>query len=140
MHRLFVSQETLDRWLGDDRAEVDGEQLTLKEEGVRYRLVSAVHFLKEVADGGDGARLVGKVKSMDGVTALGGEYCQGSVILGDDAYEVIEGFLAEPVERAEDTGLPAGTSMASAAAAALGDAVPDSPTFGLFSHLSTKGR
>lgn len=39
--------------------------------------------------------MCGKVKSVEDVTALSGEVAGGSVVLGDNAYEVVEGFLAD---------------------------------------------
>lgn len=123
--RVFVSQETLDLWMSEDRVEVDGETMTLKPERQRFRLTTAVHFLTEVADGGDDARLIGKVKALEDVAALGGEHCSDSVILGDSAYEVIEGFLGEPVyEPSADEVAGSGASLAAAAAAALGEGPP----------------
>lgn len=135
--RVFVSQETLDKWLSEENVEVDGEVMTLKPDRRRFRLVTAVHFLREVADGGDQGNLVGKVKDLTQVTALGGDHCSGSVVVGDDAYEVVEGFLGEPMNDARpvDDSVAAGSSLASATAAALGDAAPASGEFELFSQF-----
>ena len=63
-HRLFVSQETLDIWMTDGRVEVEGEVMTLLPDGQRFQLKTAVHFLEEVAGGGDDAELIGKVKGL----------------------------------------------------------------------------
>lgn len=121
-NRLFVSQETLDVWLSNERVAVDGEIMTLNPEGQQFRLLTAVHFLNEVADGGDEQQLVGKVKDLSQVTGFGGELCSGSVILGDNAYEVIEGFLGEPLGPiASSDGQAAGQDLAAAALAAAGD-------------------
>lgn len=123
--RVFVSQETLDLWMSEDRVEVEGETMTLNPERQRFRLTTAVHFLSEVADGGDGAGLIGKVKAIDEVTKLGGEHCSASVILGDSAYEVVEGFLGEPLyDPNADEVAGSGASLAAAAAAALGEGPP----------------
>jgi hypothetical protein len=135
-NRVFVSQETLDHWMSDGRVEVDGETMTLNPERQRFRLTTALHFVAEVAGGGDQSGLVGKVKGIDDVTKLGGEYCSDSVILDENAYEVIEGFLGEPIyaERrpgataaATDDGgavVGSGSNLAAAAAAALGEGPP----------------
>ncbi len=135
-NRVFVSQETLDLWMSDGRVEVDGETMTLNPERQRFRLTTAVHVLAEVAGGGDEARLVGKVKGLEAITALGGEYASASVILGDNAYEVVEGFLGEPIYDDHRAGSPAaarenagavaasGSNLAAAAAAALGEGPP----------------
>jgi hypothetical protein len=144
--RVFVSQETLDRWLSEERVEVDGDVMTLLPERRRFSLATAVHFLREVAEGGDEMSLVGKVKDIDQVLGFGGDYSSGSVVLGDNAYEVVDGFLGAPIvdaRAANDTasdGVPAGSSLAAATAAALGDASPPSGEFDLLSHFFTRAR
>ena len=79
--RLFLSQDTLDLWLAEERVTIDGETLTLGSKG-SFQLVTAFHFLEELAGGGDESQLVGKVKSLVDVEALGGEHCADSVIRG----------------------------------------------------------
>lgn len=95
--RLFVSQSKLDQWLSDAFVDVDGEVMTLKDEGRKFKLETAVVFLEEVTGAGDPHDLVGKVKDLGQITALGGEYASGSVILGDNAYTVVEGFVGDPI-------------------------------------------
>ena len=63
---------------------------------IPLQLESAVRFTAEVAEGGDAERLVGRVKTLTQVAELGGEHASASVVLGDNAYEVVEGFLASP--------------------------------------------
>ena len=125
-NRVFVSQETLDSWLSNERVTVEGEIMTLLPERQRFRLTTAVHFLKEVAEGGDEPALVGKVKDLDAVTELGGDHVSGSVVIGDNAYEVIEGFLGDPMHEPMDEGheVAVGGSLAAATAAALGEGPP----------------
>lgn len=94
--QLFVSQETLDIWMAEDRVSVDGDVLTLPGGTRRFSLKTAVHFLVDVTETGDPHGLIGKVKDIDALTALGGEHVSDSVILGDTAYEVKEGFLGTP--------------------------------------------
>ena len=138
-NRLFVSQETLDLWMSEGRVEVDGETMTLNPEKRQFRLLTAVHFLAEVAGGGDVAALVGKVKGLEDVVGLGGEHCADSVVLGDDAYEVMEGFLGEPInEEASDAVAASGSSLAAAAAAALGEGPPTGELDALARFLSSR--
>ncbi len=80
----------------DGRVEVDGEVMTLLPDRQRFRLKTAVHFIEELA-GGDPAELIGKVKNVDQLIEMGGEHVADSVIYGDSAYRVIEGFLGEPI-------------------------------------------
>jgi hypothetical protein len=103
-NRAFVAQEALDLWLADGRVSLEGETLRLLPEGIELRLSSAVCFKSEVAGGGDAEALVGKVKTLEDVAALAGEHVTGSVVLGDNAYEVVDGFVAElqDVAQAQD--------------------------------------
>ncbi len=98
-NRVFFSQEAVDRWLAEERVALEGETLTLAPAGPAFRLTSAVRFTAEVAGGGDVNALVGKAKTLESITELAGEHAPGSVVLGDDAYEVIDGFLAQLVEQ-----------------------------------------
>lgn len=96
--RLFVPQEALEAWLSSGQVHVVGENLFVG--GQAFRLESAVRFVNEVAGGGDEPQLLGRVKTLEQLASLGGEHCAASVVLGDNAYEVIEGFVA----RAEPNG------------------------------------
>lgn len=116
-NRVFIPQEALDVWLADDRVTIDNDLLTLKPEGQQFRLQTAVRFLSEVAGGGDAHSLIGKVKDLAQIGALGGDYSSGSVVIDPDAYEVLEGFVGDPVHEA----VASGDSLAGAARAAIGD-------------------
>jgi hypothetical protein len=94
-NRLFFPQEALHAWLEQGRVLLVGDELTTTPEGRRLRLESAVRFMAEVAAGDDPNQLVGKVKTIEQVQALGGEHVADSVIMGDCAYQVVEGFLGE---------------------------------------------
>ncbi|MGF1465085.1 MAG: hypothetical protein ACFCGT_03035 [Sandaracinaceae bacterium] len=93
-NRLFIPQHVLDLWLSEDRVEVQGEILVTKPEGVRLALTTAVRFKAEVAGGADEAKLVGRVKDLAQIGELGAEHYADSVIHGESAYEVVEGFTA----------------------------------------------
>lgn len=122
-NRMFVSQDTLDLWLTEERVEVVGEVMTLTPEGQSFQLITAVHFTSEVAEGGDEKELVGRVKDLEAVEALGGEHFTGSVILDDNAYEVVDGFIGEAVA-SEDDAMVSGHNLAAATRAAVGDGPP----------------
>jgi hypothetical protein len=120
-NRLFVSQARLETWLAEGRVEMEGDVMTSLPERNRFRLKTAVLFLEEVTGAGDPHRLIGKVKDLDQLASLGGEYAAGSVVLGDRAYNVVEGFVGEPLaERAA----PVGEDLAAAMRSALGDSRP----------------
>src|SRR5688572_23182529 len=95
--RIFLSQEALDTWLGEQRAKVEGEELVDLKNNQKFRLVTGVRFLSEVSGLPDEAKLVGKVKDADQLAELKAEHLHDSVILGDNAYEVQEGFVGTPV-------------------------------------------
>jgi hypothetical protein len=120
-NRVFLSQDTLDRWLTEERADVQGDVMTARPDGHRFQLKSAVHFLFEVAGGGDAARLVGKVKDHDQIAELGAEHVADSVILGDDAYQVVEGFVGMPLHETAVEAVPSGHDLAAATRRAVGD-------------------
>jgi hypothetical protein len=92
LSRVFVPQEALESWLSAGRVNMVGE--TLFVDGHPFSLVGAVHIVAEVAGGPDEHKLLGRVKTMEQLSELGGEHVSASVVLGDNAYEVVEGFLA----------------------------------------------
>jgi hypothetical protein len=101
MCRLFLSQVALDQWLGEGRAKIEGEELTDTTTGHKFRLITGVRFVSEVTGAPDTAQLVGKVKDAEQLEALQAELMSGSVVLGDNAYEVQEGFVGTPVVMAD---------------------------------------
>jgi hypothetical protein len=91
---LFVPQSVLDRWSEQGRIQVDGNVLTILGEKKSFALTSAVRFIKMEA-GEDAAGLLQKVKTTDALKQMGAEHYMQSVILGDNAYQVQQGFLAD---------------------------------------------
>jgi hypothetical protein len=95
---LFVSQAVLDSWVGQGKVDLDGTVMSLRgveTDGRVYALHPAVRFLEVVGGDADPHGLVAKVKSEAQLRSLGAEQLGDSVILGDVAYEVQPGFLAE---------------------------------------------
>lgn len=91
---LFVPQSLLYRWSEQGRVSVDGSVLTIIGEDRSFSLTSAVRFLKLEA-GDDKASLLQKVKTLDALKQMGAEHYLESVLLGDCAYQVQQGFLAD---------------------------------------------
>lgn len=91
--RIFLSQESLEAWLADGRAQVEADVLTDLQTKRRFELREGVRFLAEVSSGEDANDLVGRVKDLDQLAELGGEHMADSVILGDSAYQVQAGFV-----------------------------------------------
>lgn len=96
-NRVFFPQEALDRWLLEGRVEISGSELTIVGERRRYRLVEAVRITTEEAGHSDPDELVGKVKTLLFLSELGAELLGDSMVLGDNAYRVVPGWLGSPV-------------------------------------------
>jgi hypothetical protein len=90
----FLPQATLDGWIesgtADLRAGLLVDLATHEEMPVR----EAVHFTR-MESGEDAKGLLRKVKTVEQLKALGAEQCMTSVIVGESAYEVVPGWLAE---------------------------------------------
>jgi hypothetical protein len=119
-NRVFFPQQALDSWLEQGRIALVDDEMTLKPDGQRYRLSSAIRILAEVAEGNDPHDLVGKVKTIEQISGMGGDHQADSLVLGDNAYQVIEGFLGDTHDDAEQDAA-IGNSLASAARAATGE-------------------
>jgi len=89
--RVFVPQDAVETWLGEGRASIDRDSFTYG--GVTFEMSSAVRFLREVTGGTDTPRLVGRVKSREQLELLAADHSGDSVVLGENAYEVVEGYL-----------------------------------------------
>jgi hypothetical protein len=94
--RLFVSQTVLDRWLSEGVAELAGDTLQVLPERHSFDLQTGVLFENEVTGAGDALGLLGKVKDLEQIAEMAGDYSQGTVIVGDLAYEVTDGFVGIP--------------------------------------------
>jgi hypothetical protein len=114
MRRLFVSQELLDQWAGQGKIELSGNQLKILAENRTFGLRPGARFLS-LAAGQDSNKLVGKVKSEEQLKDLGCELYMSSVLMGEDAYDIQPGFLAEvtdtpPSATASVPDIPLGTT------------------------------
>jgi hypothetical protein len=95
---LFVSQAMIDSWADQGRIDFVGNVMTLLAGEGRdrsYALEPAVRFLALLGADADPHQLLKKVKSLAQLRDLGAEVIDASVVLGDVAYEVEPGFLAE---------------------------------------------
>jgi len=105
-NRVFFPQTALDEWIADDRVELSSDELHIRSEPVqrddgtsarKYRIVEAVRVLREVTDAPDPNDLVGKVKSKAYLAELGAEILESSMIIGDNAYDIVPGFAGAPI-------------------------------------------
>jgi hypothetical protein len=89
--RVFVPQEAVESWLSAGRADLSRDVLIF--DGWRFAAQPAVRFLAEVAGGRDERQLIGRVQSTQQLDAIGAEHSHEAVLLGDNAYQVVEGYL-----------------------------------------------
>jgi hypothetical protein len=120
---LFVSQAMLETWAEQGRIDFAGNVMTLLAgdgKGRTYALEPAVRFLNVVGVDQDPHGLVHKVKSVCQLREMGAEPVDDSCILGDTAYEVQPGFLAEgaALQAAAKAARPAPPPVRNEAAAA----------------------
>jgi len=96
-NRLFWPQETMDEWIVEEKATIDGDVLLLRDAKLRYHVSPAVYFEADVGGGADQQGLVGRVKEKAALEKLGAEHYMDSVLLGDSAYKVTPGFTGQPI-------------------------------------------
>lgn len=125
--KLFITFDQLDRWVEEQRVDLFAEKVTFRPEGWTFRLTPACWFTREAAEQADAENLLGKIKTHDALTAMGGDIAHGTVIINDQAYDVVDGYTAEPVlqtdaevitqstdlDRAPPSGSPRGESVSS---------------------------
>lgn len=130
--RIFFPQDVLDVWTAEERIDIQGNTLVIKEYQRTFNLTPAVHFVLDVGDGKDLYNLVGRVKDKEQLAAMNAEHYMDSVILGDSAYQVRQGYLGLDLASVEVQGqeTPSLTSSSirsavSKTADAKSDAEPD---------------
>jgi hypothetical protein len=96
-NRVFFPEQSLNEWLVEGAVDLKGSELTILAEARRYTLAEAVRVMTEVTGGPDTNDLVGRVKSKNYLIELGAELLETSMVLGDNAYDVIPGWLGAPV-------------------------------------------
>ncbi|MFZ5469058.1 MAG: hypothetical protein ACOZIN_06410 [Myxococcota bacterium] len=94
--KLFLPQTTLEEWALSEKADLKDGKLVISQDQSSYPVTPAVHF-RTVVSGPDEHKLAEKVKTQAQLAALGAEHMADSVILGESAYEVAEGYIAEVV-------------------------------------------
>jgi hypothetical protein len=95
-NRLFVSGALLDRWVTVGQVELGDGVLKVKPTGARYVLEEAARVVGEATGAGDPSGLVGRVRTLAELSALGAEVLDRSVLIGELAYDVVPGFIASP--------------------------------------------
>lgn len=101
-NRVFFPQTALDEWVADETIDLSVDELVIRPEGRRYRIAEAARVLAEVTGGADAYELIGRVKTVGFLEGLGAELLGNSMIIGDNAYEVVRGFLGVPIGSFEE--------------------------------------
>ncbi|NPC68515.1 hypothetical protein D7Y27_05635 [Corallococcus sp. AB004] len=95
MTKLFLSQAQLEEWALEDKADLrEGRLVVAAEGGSTWPLTPAVHVVQLVS-GEDTHQLVSRVKTEEQLGRLGAEQMADSILVGDSAYEVVPGYVAE---------------------------------------------
>ncbi len=94
--KLFLPQKTLEDWATAEKADLADGRLVVKEPRSSHPVTPGVHFQKLVS-GEDTQGLLGRVKTNAQLHALGAEQLGDSCLVGETAYEVVEGYVTEVV-------------------------------------------
>ncbi|MCL2722805.1 MAG: hypothetical protein FWD69_00050 [Polyangiaceae bacterium] len=96
-NRVFFPQAAIDQWSVDGIVDLNGNgDLILLADGRVYKVVEAVRVIAEATGGSDSHDIVGKVKPKSFFDELGAEILENSMILGDNAYDVVPGWMGNP--------------------------------------------
>jgi hypothetical protein len=91
-NRVFFPQLLLDQWGVEGKIDLTGRELMILGEGRRYEIEEVVRVVAEVTGANDPHKLVGKVKPQAMLEEMGAEILENSMILGDNAYDVVPGW------------------------------------------------
>lgn len=92
--KYFLSQKLLEEWTVDDKADALGTQLFIRASKTNHPIVPAVHFTRTIS-GNDGHKLLGRVKTLPQLEAIGAEHLADSCIVAETAYHVTEGYITD---------------------------------------------
>jgi hypothetical protein len=95
-NRVFFPQAFVDQWGVDGKVDLTANELILLVEGRTYKIDEAVYVVAEVTGANDDRKIVGKVKAKAGLEELGAEILENSMIIGDNAYDVVPGWMGTP--------------------------------------------
>lgn len=101
-NRVFFPQLLLDQWGIEGKIDLTGEELVVLAEGRKYRIEECVYVVAEVTGAKEPHGLVGKVKPNKALAELGAEILENSMIIGDNAYDVVPGWAGLPVSTFKD--------------------------------------
>jgi hypothetical protein len=95
-NRVFFPQSAVDQWGIDGKIDLVAGELILLADGRRYKVEEAVRIVTEVTGANDDRQIIGKVKPKRALDEIGAELLESSMILGDNAYDVVPGWMGTP--------------------------------------------
>jgi hypothetical protein len=95
-NRVFFPQACLDQWGVEGKIELTPSELVVLAEGRRYDISEVVRVVAEVTGAQDPHGFIGKVKPKAELEAMGAEILENSMIIGDNAYDVVPGWAGLP--------------------------------------------
>jgi hypothetical protein len=95
-NRVFFPQASLDQWAVEGKIELTPTELVIVSEGRRYDITEVVRVVVEVTASPDPHGIIGKVKSKAELEGIGAEILENSMIIGDNAYDVVPGWAGTP--------------------------------------------
>ena len=95
MPAVFIAQSTLTEWSDAGKIRVEDTTLVLIREQRTVDLIPAVRFTALEFGDEDPNKLLGKVKTSAQLKEMGAEHMAESVIYGEMAYKVVEGFMGD---------------------------------------------
>jgi hypothetical protein len=101
-NRVFFPQACLDQWGIEGKIELTPTELVVLAEGRRYAITEVVRIVAEVTGATDPHGFIGKVKPKAELESLGAEILENSMVLGDNAYDVVPGWAGIPLTSFEE--------------------------------------
>lgn len=95
-NRVFFPQACLDQWGVEGKIELTPTELVVVDEGRRFAILEVVRVVAEVTGANDPHGLIGKVRPKAELEAMGAEILENSMIIGDNAYDVVPGWAGVP--------------------------------------------
>ncbi|MBS2017233.1 MAG: hypothetical protein JST00_30400 [Deltaproteobacteria bacterium] len=95
-NRVFFPQLAVDEWGIEGKIDLTGNEIIVLADGRRYKVEEAVRIVAEVTGANEEQKLVGKVKPKRALDEIGAEILENSMILGDNAYDIVPGWMATP--------------------------------------------
>ena len=101
-NRVFFPQLLLDQWGVEGKIDLTGTELIVLAEGRKYRIEECVYIVAEVTGAIDPHGLIEKVKPNKALAEIGAEILENSMIISDNAYDVVPGWAGTPVSSFKD--------------------------------------